>query len=98
MMRWSGSGWQRVALLGLGFVGLVVLTVMWNKAPTFYKYAKDPGGAVATTRTGILTAVAGLIAFTGVMLNVAETRRANEQARKRDRLTHEREQAAHLDG
>ncbi len=94
MARESGSRWQRVALLGFGLGGLVVLVVLWNKAPALYQHARDPGGAVATTRAGILTAMAGLIAFTGVMLNLAETRRTNEltrvrdeQARERDRLT-----------
>ncbi len=103
MAQESGGGWQQRALLGFGLVGLVVLAGLWNKAPALYAQAKDPGAAVATTRAGILTAIAGFVAFTGVMLNVAETRRAteltrvrDEQARARDRLTHERELAAQL--
>ncbi|MDT3440980.1 hypothetical protein [Pseudofrankia sp. BMG5.37] len=60
-----GSGWQRALLLGLGFGGLVVLTVPWMKAPIFYLHAKDPGSAVAMTRTGILAAMAGFVAFSG---------------------------------
>lgn len=86
----SGSRWMQVALLVLGFGGLVVLVVLWNTAPD-YVDAKDPASAVATTRAGILTAMAGLLAFTGVMLSVAQTRRTNEQTRIRDEETRDRD-------
>ncbi|WP_322755902.1 pentapeptide repeat-containing protein [Frankia sp. Cas3] len=107
MVRGSGGGWQRVVLPGCGLGGLVVLAVLWNKAPALYPHAADPTVAIANTRAGILTAMAGFVAFTGVMINVAETRRANDHARERDltmlaetrratELTHTRELAAQL--
>jgi uncharacterized protein YjbI with pentapeptide repeats len=59
------------------------LAALWNKAPDLYQGTNAPSAAAAT-RAGILTAGAGLIAFAGVMINVAEIRRAAD-------LTHERE-------
>jgi hypothetical protein len=82
----------------LGVFGLLVvagLVFLWNKAPDFYR-GDNAAAASATTRAGILTAAAGLIAFTGVMVNVAETRRANEQTRERDRRAHELDRQGHL--
>jgi hypothetical protein len=87
LMRWASGRWQRGALLGFGLGGLVVLTVLWNKAPDYYRLAKDPAAAAATTRTGILAAAAGFVAFTGVMLNLIETRRANEHTHVRELYT-----------
>ena len=80
------------ALVVLAFCGLAALGVLWNKASVLYAGAADPSGAVATTRSGILTAIAGLLAFTGVMLSLQETRRANDRtdARIRDAQVSER--------
>jgi hypothetical protein len=91
MRRGIRSSWQWALLVGFGVGGLVVLAMLWNKAPTFYWHAKDPDAAVATTRAGILAAMAGFVAFTGIMINIAETRRTNELARKRDTQARERD-------
>ncbi|WP_232794233.1 MULTISPECIES: pentapeptide repeat-containing protein [Pseudofrankia] len=72
------------------------LVTLWIIAPVLYLHtggakADARTAAAATTRLGIMTLAAGLIAFAGVTLNLRETRQANELTRKRDRDTHLRE-------
>jgi len=79
--RWH---WQRLLLVVAGAAGLVVLAMLWIEAPAYVhaKHGGDPSVAVSNTRTGIATAMAGFIAFTGVVINMAEVRRANENTRR----------------
>ncbi len=94
-MTWGSSGGRQRAVLLVGC--LIGLGALWWLTPAFYgSGAEGRAGAIATTRTGILTVAAGLIAFFGVTMNLEETRRANEQARVRDQQTHEREREAQL--
>jgi hypothetical protein len=91
--RWWASGVVVVAGLAAG------VAVLWVHAPALYASTPVEHGraqAVALTRTGVLTAGAALLALAGVAANLAETRRANNQTRDRDRLTHERELAEQL--
>jgi uncharacterized protein YjbI with pentapeptide repeats len=65
-------------LLVLTTVGVVAaLAVLWVKAPELYTPREDT--AVAITRAGILAAGGGLTALAGVILSLAESRRASAQ-------------------
>ncbi|MGF7233752.1 MAG: hypothetical protein ACQSGP_02150 [Frankia sp.] len=70
-MSWDRSGAWRWWALAAGLVGLGVL---WWLTPDLYIHTKATdgrAGAIATTRTGILTVAAGLIAFVGVTMTLA---------------------------
>jgi hypothetical protein len=73
------------------------VAILWVHAPDLYASTPVEHGraqAVALTRTGVLTAGAALLALAGVVANLAESRRANNQTRQRDRLAHDRELAS----
>ncbi|MBE3202428.1 pentapeptide repeat-containing protein [Parafrankia sp. CH37] len=87
---------RRWPLIVLGGVGAAFLVWLWIQAPALYASTPTEDGraqAIAVTRAGILGVIAAAVAFGGVMLTVIETRKANEQTRRRDALTHEREMA-----
>src|SRR4051794_16068373 len=107
----SGSqhrGWWIAAGL-LALLLIAGLVILWIKAPDLYRAKDGAAQATATTRGGILTVAAALIAATAagaglyytartVRVNqqtLIETRRANREADRRDRYAKAIEQLGH---
>ncbi|MBO0822443.1 MAG: pentapeptide repeat-containing protein [Actinobacteria bacterium] len=92
--RWAGAATLRVAWWALAALGVLVLLAgaMWLvlKLPqTLYSYVPDPkdrAGAEATTRTGLIAALAGLAAL-GSLAVTARTYRLSLQGQLTDRYT-----------
>src|SRR4051794_12413122 len=107
----SGSqhrGWWIAAGL-LALLLIAGLVILWIKAPDLYRAKDGAAQATATTRGGILTVAAALVAataagaglyFTGRTVEVnrqalQETQRANREADRRDRYAKAIEQLGH---
>ncbi len=96
-MRGRGDRWWRLGPAVVGLVVLIGLAVLWVQAPIFYPPPADGRApAIATTRTGIVIAGAALIIFVGLMMSLAEIRRAATRATERDRQVAERQLAGQL--
>jgi hypothetical protein len=86
--------WGRVAIWAVGaLVGIACLAgvawVIWKLPPKFYSYvpdAKDRANAEASTRTGMIAGVAGLVALGGLAVT-ARTYRLSQQGQVTDRYT-----------
>jgi hypothetical protein len=106
--RWRHPWWWIAAGL-LALLLLAGLMVLWIKVPALYGMGDAAKSATATTRAGILTVAAALIAATAagaglyftartVRVNqqtLIEMRRANREADRRDRYAKAIEQLGH---